>query len=179
MPKHVGGPTRVELAGRRPDEAGVHFVGGEGIGVRLFWYALVGDESLDIAIGGISLAVDSIPDFRFEIAPPGTDINVGDEVRIVTADFLEDDARKVLSQHRVLDGVVSNVDVAANRLTLSATIVGGNSGAAVLNSDMHLIGMVVGLYGSSRGSGKAVAVHVDAIRSKLCEWHQEIVADCD
>ena len=108
-PKHIIDPTKDSWSGGSlpVEDAGVHLVSSHGEGVRLFWFAGLGDESLDIAIGGIGLAVDSIPDFRFEIAPPGTVINVGDEVRIVTADFLENDERKIVAQHRVLDGVVS------------------------------------------------------------------------
>ena len=149
--------------------------------MRLFVFGLCADASLDIGVGWVEGDIaETIPHTRFEIAPRGTDIKVGDEVRIVTADFARDGAREIIaSHHRVLDGIVSNVDDASNLLTLSTTIVPHNGGAAVLNSDMHLIGMVVGLYGTSRTGGRAVAVHVDAIRSKLCVWTFLSGSDCD
>lgn len=180
-PKHIIDPTQVGWEGGLVANYGVHFVSSDGLDVRLFDFAAVGDESLDIGFGWVGLDIaETVPHTRFEIAPPGTDIKVGDEVRIVTADFVRDDARKVVSHHRVLDGIVSNVDDSSNQLTLSSTIVGGNSGAAVLNSDMHLIGMVVAFYGGSPSTGgRAVAVHVDAIRSKLCEWKLLSGSDCD
>ena len=121
---------------------------------------------------------------EWDLAPPDS-VEVGSPVRVVTYDFILDgDQGLVLPV--VLPGHVSHYEPGSNRFMLYVNTINGNSGGVVLNERMQVIGMVIGGYriiDRFTGVGvdipsRAVAVHVDAIRVKLCEWEFLIGSDC-
>ena len=142
----------------------------------------------------LDLSVVMSDDFRLpgvsllRFAPPGTPVSVNDPVRVVATD---PHVRRDSPHQRVLDGVVSDLDESwrsADAFVLTAETFSGNSGAVVLNADMQVVGMIVGGYPAppyERGGGvvvgasaRSIAVHVDAIRGKLCEWGYLTGRDC-
>lgn len=122
---------------------------------------------------------------RFSLAPPGTVIEAGAPIRVVTFDFYSLRLKWVADQ-MVLSGIVSKVDADEGILMIDAPLIKGNSGGVVLNADMQVIGMVssqLQLARSFFGNEKSVysrnfAVHVKAIRGKLCDWGFLVGADC-
>ena len=89
----------------------------------------------------------------------------------------------------VLSGVVSRIVDEDVRFMIDAPLIQGNSGGVVLNARMEVIGMYVSQlkYGLGRlpdGSSRELlrsrnmAVHVEAIRGKLCEWGYLVGSDC-
>ena len=131
------------------------------------------DDDLDIAV--LRQRRSHVPGVSvLELAPPGTQIEVNDPVRVVAIDN-----HLSLALHQwVLDGVVSGISRDGDRFALTAETFDGNSGSVVLNADMQVIGMIFGGYESPptdegvvvRASARSQAIHVDAIRRKLQEW---------
>ncbi len=131
------------------------------------------DDDLDVAV--VRQWRESVPGVSvLELAPPGTKIEVNDPVRVVAIDTHLGPGLHQWS----LDGVVSGISRDGARFMLTAETFDGNSGSVVLNTDMQVIGMIVGGYDRPptkrgvvvRASDRSQAVHVDAIRQKLREW---------
>ena len=119
-------------------------------------------------------------------APPGTPVGVNDPVRVVATDPQWRFGGDGPPRQRVLDGVVSDFEKDGDNFVLTAETFPGNSGAVVLNADMQVVGMIVMGYlrpATKEGivvgaSDRSIAVHVDAIRRKLCEWGYLTGRDC-
>lgn len=136
------------------------------------------DATLDIAVVVADFGtVDGLS--RLEFAPPGTEVVVGESVRVVTFDFYRhDNTRQWHADQMVLNGIVSRVTDRDVEFMIDASLVRGNSGGVVLNAKMEVIGMVkrqsqVGFGNSTERTPirtRNTVVHVDAIRGKLCEW---------
>ena len=146
-------------------------------------YPLHSDDDLDLSVVmTYQLRLPGVSLLRF--APPGTPVSVNAPVRVVAMDpqFRFDPSPR----QRVLDGVVSDIESNGDNFVLTAETFPGNSGAVVLNADMQVVGMIVGGYPSPpteegvvvRASARSLAVHVDAIRGKLCEWGYLTGSDC-
>lgn len=128
--------------------------------------------------------IESLTPWKF--APPDS-VEVGIPVRVVTYDFLEIESAPAV-RPVVLSGHVSHVDPNSDEFMLYVDTIEGNSGGVVLNERMQVIGMVIEGFEfkyrySSPGVREAlpsrtVAVHVDAIREKLCEWGYLTGRDC-
>lgn len=142
------------------------------------------DENADLDIAVVKDTRGRAGDLtRWEIAPIGTKVTPGEQVRVVVIGYIEESIgqnrhRNVAYQH-VLGGWVSNIIVqgGTNRhIMLSMTVLKGHSGGVVLNENNLVVGLLTkGLEYHRPGvpveSGPiSVAVHVDAIRAQLCEW---------
>ena len=146
------------------------------------------DENLDIAVvRTIKGRAKGLTPFDF--APPGTPVRVGDPVRVIAIDFYGDSYGHHHADQMVLSGVVSRIVDEDVRFMIDAPLIQGNSGGVVLNARMQVIGMYVSQlkYGLGRlpdGSSRELlrsrnmAVHVEAIRGKLCEWGYLVGSDC-
>ena len=122
---------------------------------------------------------------QFVLAPPTADVRSGDPVRIVAIDFLRDEGMPVLPVQVVLDAVVSRVDVDSGKFWVTAPIVfPGNAGGVVLNADMEVVGMIIERIFELKDGEKiprplrGVAIGIDTIRGKLCEWEVLEAAQC-
>ena len=124
---------------------------------------------------------------RLEFAAPGTEVVVGEPVRVVTFDFYEHDkTQEWHADQMVLSGIVSRVTDRDVEFMIDAPLIKGNSGGVVLNAAMRVIGMVTGqLQAGYVGNNdrdpirsRNKVVHVDAIRDKLCEWGYLDGSDC-
>ena len=148
-------------------------------------YPLHSDDDLDLSV--VMTYKSKLPGVSLlGFAPPGTPVGVNDPVRVVATDphFPSGSSPR----QRVLDGVVSDIERDGDNFVLTAETFDGNSGAVVLNADMQVVGMIVGGYNSPptddeegvvvRASARSIAVHVDAIREKLCEWGYLTGRDC-
>ena len=158
-------------------------------GVRLSGGASDQDASLDIAVvpaGPISdvPALDGLTKWAFA---PRDSVEVGDSVRVVTFDFhAKERTDEGVAIQIVLDGIVSRITKDGEEFMLTTSTLKGNSGGVVLNEDMQVIGMVKAALQYRHPFGAApedipfrtYAVHVDAIRDKLCEWGYLTGSDC-
>ena len=124
---------------------------------------------------------------EWEFAPRGS-VEVGIPARVVTYDYIpvSPDGNEGLVLPTVLSGHVSHYESGSDTFLLYVETIEGNSGGVVLNERMQVIGMVLGAYSYiDRFTGvredipqRAVAVHVDAIRDKLCDWEYLTGSDC-
>ena len=158
-------------------------------GVRLSGGVDHQDISLDIAVvpaGPISdvPALDGLTKWAFA---PRDSVEVGDSVRVVTFDFhAKERTDEGVAIQMVLDGIVSRITKPGEEFSLTTSTLPGNSGGVVLNEAMQVIGMVKAALQYRHPFGAAperipfrtYAVHVDAIRDKLCEWGYLTGSDC-
>ena len=141
-------------------------------------------NGLDIAVVRV-LIHDRISDLtRFEFAVGDESVRVGQAVRVVVLDIYTPEGRRDwVADHRVVDGIVSSIDEPGIEFSITADLWGGHSGSVVLDEDMRVIGMVKRTLDIRNPGGRiegrvARAVHVDAIRGKLCEWGYLTGAAC-
>ena len=124
---------------------------------------------------------------RWEFAPPDS-VEVGDALRVVTFDFYEEEGSNGKGEvvQMIADGIVSRITDPGVGFMLTASLLKGNSGGVVLNENMQVIGMVIDQLQFTYPFGPAPeripfrtrALHVDAIRGKLCEWGYLVGSDC-
>ena len=141
-------------------------------------------NGLDIAVVRV-LIHDRIPDLtRFEFAMGEETVRVGQAVRVIVLDIYTPLGRRdQVAEQRVVDGIVSSINEPGIEFSITGDLLDGHSGSVVLDENMRVIGMVTRALdirspaGRIRGS-VARAVHVDAIRGKLCEWGYLAGAPC-
>ncbi len=145
------------------------------------------DSDIDLDISVIQQRRVRVPGISLlQFAGPYDRVDVNDAVRVVTTDphFVHQASGE---RQRVIDGIVSDFENDGDDFVLTAEIFPGNSGAVVLNTDMEVVGMIIRGYPrppTDKGvvvgaSSRSLAVHVDAIRGKLCEWGYLTGRDCD
>lgn len=151
-----------------------NWVSGRVLGV--YWRGLASFPSHADEDTGIAVVVaprGKLPGVTiFQFASSYTPAKVNDPVRVVAFD----PAPAMDAPQMVLDGVVSDIEEASDLLVLTIEALPHTSGAVVLNADMQVIGMLKGT--KKRPTDRAIAVHVDAVRGKLCEWGYISGSDC-
>lgn len=123
---------------------------------------------------------------QFQFAIGDETVRVGQAVRVVALDIYDPiepfGPVGTLVDQRVIDGIVSGINEPGIEFSITGDIWRGHSGSVVLDENMRVIGMVtrslnINQAGRTQGT-VARAVHVDAIRGKLCEWEVLEGADC-
>lgn len=105
----------------------------------------------------------------WDLAPNNADLRVGEEVMVVSYNFLDETPSVQLVRH----GVISHVRPASRTFPslvyLDVDLDYGEAGGVIVNDRLQVVGMMI----SDWGEGKGLAMHVDEIRETLDnEWLQ-------
>ena len=99
------------------------------------------------------------------LAPSNVRINVGDRILMMGYEFIDGDP----VEPYVTSGIITRAPYFSNKsdgtslIFFDADADNGTSGGVVLNTEMQVIGMVLG----NRGPGKTVGLHINEITETL------------
>ena len=105
----------------------------------------------------------------WELAPENSDVKVGDEVMVISYDFLDESPSEQFVRHGIISHVRPATRTFPSLMRLDVDLDYGEWGAVIVNEKLQVVGMMT----SDWGDGKGLALHVDEIRETLNnEWLQ-------
>lgn len=105
----------------------------------------------------------------WELAPENADLKIGEEVMVVSYNFLDETPSVQLVRHGVISHVRPAYGTFPSLVYLDVDLDYGEAGGVIVNDRLQVVGMMI----SDWGEGKGLGMHVSEIREILDnEWLQ-------